>query len=143
MIADLAQRAQATERVIDRFREKPFDWAGANCIRLARAQGAALGHRLPPVPMFRSALGARRVLAKMGADSVTDLLDRYFRRLEAPAFMLVGDLCVLPSATEDGGLEAVCVADGMGNLFGWHDADPTRLSVIKQAVADAAAAWRL
>lgn len=136
----LAERAAATERTLDRYRQKPFSWSGANCIRLARAQAKAMGHHPPPVPMFRSALGARKALASKGATSVVQLLDQHFQRHAAPAFALVGDLCVLRGKD---GLEAVCIADGQGSLFGWHPDKPDGLSVIKSAQADIQAAWRL
>jgi hypothetical protein len=134
-------RAAATQKVLDRYRDKPFSWSGANCIRLARAQAVALGHKPPPVPVFRSALGARRALAKLGHRSVSSLMDSLFPRRPAPAFAIMGDLCVLNGEDEDAGLEAVCIADGFGNLFGWHGSDPSRLSTIKRAEADIKAAW--
>ena len=140
---NLAERAARTEQVLARFRDKPFDWAGANCIRLARAQAVALGHELPPVPLFRSALGARKALAKQGVESVAGLLDKFLPRHRAPAFAVIGDLAIGPAA-EAHGLEAVGVLDGYGNLFGWHEASGfQRLETIKFAHADIVAAWRL
>lgn len=136
----LDERARRTQRVIERYRDKPFSWAGANCIRLAAAQARAMGHATPAVPHFHTALGAKRALGEMGAATVVDLLDGRFQRLPAAAFMLVGDLCALPG---EGGMDAVCISDGQGNLFGWHDAAPEGLSVIKFATADVVAAWRL
>lgn len=140
---NLAERAIRTEGVLARFRDKPFDWAGANCIRLARMQADAMGHAVPPVPVFRTALGAKKALAKKGAASVTELLDQFLPRLPAPAFMLVGDLCVLRGDPSAGGLEAVCIADGQGNVFGWHDDKPDGLAAIKFAQADITASWAL
>ena len=140
---NLAERAMRTEAVLDRYRDKPFDWAGANCIRLARAQATAMGHEVPPVPVFRSALGARRALAKQGVNSVTALLDKYLLRLPAPAMMLVGDICTLPADPDGGGLEAVGIADGQGSIFAWHPLKPDGLAVIKFAQADIGAAWGL
>ena len=142
---DLAERATRTEAVLMRYRDRPFAWSGANCIRLARAQASALGHDVPPVPRFRSSLGAKKALARRGAASVTELLDQFLPRLQAPAFMLLGDLCVLRGdpAGNDAGLEAVCVADGHGNLFGWHDDKPEGLAAIKFAQADITAAYGL
>ena len=137
---NLSERARRTQTVIDRFRDKPFDWAGANCIRLARWQGKALGHELPPVPMFRTAIGAKRALKKQGCESVEDLLDKYFNRLQAPSYAMVGDLVTLPS---DDDLVSVMIADGHGCLIGWHDANPTGLSNVKFAEAYIGAAWRL
>lgn len=136
---NLAERAKATEQVLKRF-DKPFSWSGANCIRLARTQAKALGHTVPPVPLFRSALGAKRALQERGFDSVTAMLDHYFARLPAPAFARVGDLITLPAEGDE--LEAVCIADGTGNAFGWHG-DGERLEAILQSLADAKGAWRL
>lgn len=140
---NLSERAHRTEQVLDRYRNKPFTWAGANCIRLARAQAAAMGHDVPPVPVFRSAIGARRALARQGAASVTELLDKFLPRLPAPAFMLLGDICTLPAEPDGGGLEAVGITDGQGNIFAWHPLKPDGLAVIKFAQADIAAAWGL
>lgn len=140
---NLAQRAAATEAVLARFRDKPFDWAGANCIRLARAQAAAMGHSVPPVPLFRSALGARKALAKQGAGSVSALLDAHLPRLPAPAFARIGDLVAGPAA-EQHGLEAVGVVDGYGLVWGWHEAnDFAELSAIAFAESALTGAWRL
>lgn len=139
----MASRARATEKVLARYRDKPFTWQGANCIRLARAQAVAFGYKVPPVPLFRSALGARKALAKMGAAGVAELLDQYFARHIAPAFMLMGDLCALRGEVDGEGLEAICIADGYGNLFGWHDDRPEGLATIKHAQADIITAWSL
>lgn len=137
-----ADRAIATERVLARFRDEPFSWHRASCIHLAREQALALGHPVPAVPPFRSARGAKKALAALGVGSVTELLDRHFPRWPAPAFARLGDLCVV--AGEQGeGLEAVCVADGQGNLFGWHDDRPEGLAAVKWAMRDIRGAWKL
>ena len=140
---NLSERGLATEKVLARFRDKPFDWAGANCIRLARAQGVEMGHDLPPEPLFRSALGARRALTKRGHESVSAMLDAHFARWPAPAFARLGDLVAFPAAPEVG-LEAVCIADGQGNAWGWSEQNNSQSLVpILMAQADMLAAWRL
>lgn len=106
-------------------------------------QAKGLGHAVPPVPRFRSALGAQRAMAKRGADSVAALLDKHFQRHPAPAFAQAGDLVILAGDEDAMGLQAVCISDGRGNLFGWHEKRPEGLSVIKWADGDIAAAWRL
>ena len=137
----LAARAAATTRVVEKYRARPFCWRRANGWKLLAAQARAMGHRFPPVPRFRSALGAAAALEKAGFATVSALLDAHFVRLPSAAFALVGDLVVLPG--EAG--EAVCIADGMGNLFGWHGAEeaPEGLTAVKFAMGDAVAAWRL
>lgn len=139
----LDERAAATESVLERFRDKPFDWAGANCIRLARAQAKAMGHDVPPVPVFRSPLGAKRALAKQGAASVSELLDARFQRLPAPSFAWLGDLVTLPGDPAHE-LEAVGIADGQGNVWAWSaQNDFACLVPILFVQADMNAAWRL
>jgi hypothetical protein len=142
-----ALRGLVTESVIDLVREQPFDWAGANCIRLARAQAVAMGHDVPKVPAFKSATGALRALKKQGANTTAELLDQWFDRHPAPAFARVGDLVLLPGEDDAGQREEVmgciCISDGRGNLFGWHGSAPEKLSVIKGASVEALAAWKV
>lgn len=144
---DLALRGAVTETVIELFRERTFDWREPHCINLARAQGIAMGYDLPPVPRFETAQGARRALKKMGVNSVAELLDLWFERHSAPAFARIGDLLLLPGETElglrDDALAGVGIADGLGNIFGWHSSDPTKLSAVTAAQAHFVAAWKL
>ncbi len=137
----LPERAAATDKVIARFRDKPFDWhRSATCIHLARAQIVAMGGKVPPIPRFQSPYTARKSLKKLGHASVMELLDAVLpgQRI-APAAMLVGDIGLLPG--EDG-LEAVVIAAGH-KVVGWHGSDLSRLQVIEVSRGDLIAAWRL
>lgn len=136
---NLSERARATQSVIDKYRTKRFDWSGSHCLRLARSQGIALGHKLPPIPVFRSAFSAQKALKKRGFDSVSDLLDSFFPRLPAPAYAIVGDLVTLPGD----GMEAIFIADGLGNLIGWHEAGGEELSNVSFAAGEIIGSWRL
>lgn len=134
----LAQRAAATSQVAARFRARPFDWAtGGTCIHLARAQMRAMGHRPPPIPPFRSTLGARRALAATGYADLAALLDSMLPRI-APASMWVGDLALVPGGH---GFDALAVSAGSALLM-YHDAQEG-LCVVKQAEPQISAAWRL
>lgn len=142
----LAQRAAATSRVVDRFSRRPFDWKRANCWKLTAAQARAMGHAFPPVPQFRSALGAKKALAADGFASAEQFLDARFERLPSPAFARVGDLVLFPGDPDgnSAGLDAVFVAGSDGNVFGWHGASADGLPTwVKFALADAIGAWRL
>ena len=115
-MADLATRVAATEKVVARFRGRPFDWASRRtCIHLARAQARALGHRPPAVPDFRSPRGARTALRSTGHDNLAALLDSLFVRIP-PAAMWVGDLAIMEG---DAGFDAIVIAAG-GKLIGYH-----------------------
>ena len=57
---DLVRRLEATDATLRKFRGKPFDWAKGNtCGHLLRFHLKKAGHRVPPMPRFRSALGAK------------------------------------------------------------------------------------
>ncbi len=137
----LAERAEATQAVIERFRDKPFDWrTSGTCIHLFRAQAVAMGHTLPPIRRFRSALSAKRALDGLGHDSVGALIEALLPGARiAPAEMIVGDVGVLPG---EQGLDAVVICAG-AKVLGWHGADPSRLLPIDVCRSEFLAAWRL
>ena len=137
----LALRQQATQQTLDRFTGKAFSWAGANCVRLARTQAVNMGHKLPPIPRFGSALGAKRALTTRGAESVAALLDQHFARLPGPAFAWIGDLVALPGDPALG-LDAIGIADGQGNVWCWSEQAET-FGPLLMVNAAALAAWRL
>lgn len=139
----LAERAAHTESVLAQYRARAFAWDGASCIHLARAQAVAMGHQVPRLRPIRSAIGARRALIAQGFDRVEDLLDSLFVRV-APLAMLIGDICAVPGEDDDGhGFPALFLADGAGNLIGWHASNPSRLVPVKYALGQVTAAWRL
>lgn len=143
----LAQRGRRTQRLIDIWRERPLDWrARHHCIALAHAQARAMGVKVPALPSIRSPRAARRALTERGCETVEQLLDTLFVRIP-PAMMRVGDLCTVPGGHDpDGprGLAAVMIADGQGNVFGWHAATGfRRIESVLAVNADCTGAWRI
>lgn len=137
---DLAARAAATEKVVERFRHRPFSWRDrTTCIHLARAQMRALGHRPPSIPDFRSPVGARTAMRKAGVTSLMALLDTLAPRI-APLAMLPGDLGVLPGEPP---FEAIVIAAGGDKVFGWHGSDLSRLYPIAVGRLDFLACYGL
>lgn len=140
---NLPARAAATNATLLAFRELPFDWAtGATCIHLAHAQASNMGHDLPPVPNFKTAIGALRQLRKQGVESLAELLDRHFERIPHSR-MLIGDLALLPHDPEEDVVEAIAIFDGLAKLIGWHGAQPERMANISRANGNIIAAWAL
>ena len=137
-VPELERRRIATENTRQRFIGKEFSWARPHCIQLMRFQAAEMGHRLPPLPLFKTAIGAKRALKKRGCDSVEQLLDGMFPRI-APAAMLLGDLAATPG-TE--GLEGVFVNVGPRKLMGWRE-DAPQLVVLDVGYDELIGAWRL
>ncbi len=48
-----AKRKARTEKTLERYRYRKFDWAtGATCIHRVRTQLCKMGHKVPAVPRF-------------------------------------------------------------------------------------------
>lgn len=138
-MTEIERRAAATEATRQRFDGRPFDWRkAATCIHLLRFHAAQLGHRLPVVPRFKSALGARRALLSTGFQTLPALLDGRFERIP-PAFMRVGDALALPG---DEDWPGILLKIDKVKFLGWHqDAEGC---VIQEAdITAAIGAWRL
>jgi hypothetical protein len=142
--ANLDERRERTEKVLGKFRPRAIDFTQRiTCIHLLHAQAKAMGMVVPPMPQFRSVLGARRELARRGAASVIELVDQYLpgRRIP-PSCMWLGDAAALPG--EDG-FDALLISAG-GKLLGWHESTPGRMVAIELSraeIAEHVVAWRL
>lgn len=120
-MSEMNRRVEATRMTLAKYAH-PFSWSKRmTCIHMARAHLRNMGHRPPPIPDFRSALGARTQLKKAGFADVAALFDSMLPRI-APAEMWVGDIAVLPG---NEGFDSICLADTVGKLVGWHEDDPS------------------
>lgn len=138
-MSDLIRRKDATQKTFARFRGKVFDWSkAATCIHLFKAHAQNMGHKLPSVPRFRSAVGAKKALTDMGHDSVMSLLDSMFPRI-APAEMNMGDVVLVEG---DAGLDAIMVLAAPRKVFGWRE-DFAGLVMLDIEMDELAGAWRL
>lgn len=129
----------ATER---RFRDRPFDWSkAATCIHLVRFHAAQMGHSVPIVPKFRTALGAKKALLTTGFQTLPALLDSKFERIP-PAFMRVGDILAIPGTD---GWEALYLKTDKVKFLGWHeDVDACCINEVPaEGIRQALGAWRL
>lgn len=121
VVADPVRRQLATAKTRDAYIGRAFAWkAGHTCVHMARFHLLAMGHKPPMMPGFRSAIGAKRALARNGWAGVEDMLDSMLPRV-APLQMRLGDLAAGPGLDGIGAL-FVCVPPF--KLLGWHeDAD--------------------
>lgn len=116
----LNDRAAATERTKLAFIARPFDWTRqATCVHLVRRQLLEMGHQVPPVPTFRTPIGAKRALTKRGWSTVAEMVDAQLPRIHASE-AIVGDILELASSDMLGGGLVVAVGNGraMGYLEG-------------------------
>ena len=138
-MTELQQRAAAVAATQERFRERPFDWRkAATCIHLVRFHAAQLGHKLPVVPRFKSALGAKKALLTTGFQTLPALLDSKFDRIP-PAFMRVGDVLAMPG---DEGFEGLLIKADRLKFLGWCEGE-IGCGFMEVDMNAAIGAWRL
>lgn len=142
-MTDLQRRVAATQATQTRFQGRGFDWSRqATCIHLMRFHAAQMGHKLPVVPRFRSALGAMKALRAEGVETLPELMDKYFPRIPA-AQMLTGDVAAFPG--EDGGFDALMIYGQLRAVIGWHqDANECQIArLTDEGYRQCKGAWRL
>jgi hypothetical protein len=138
-VASLEWRRLATQRTLDRYRDKTFNWAeGRTCVHLARHQLRNMGHRPPSLPRFRSALAAKRAMEERGWSSVEEMLDSMLPRI-TPAQMVLGDLAIVEGAA---GFSSIVVCAGPQRVLGWLPSGEG-VAVYAGGVSELTAAWRL
>ena len=138
VMPELMRRVDATEKTLAKYRARSFDWNGSTCLHLARAQLVNMGHTPPPLPMFRTALGAKRALKVKGYSRVGEIMDALGLTPIAAAEMWVGDIGVVPGQD---GWDSVVINAG-GALLGWHEEHAGIVNVVG-GLAMVERAWRL
>jgi len=141
-MTELERRVKATQATQKRFEGRAFDWAKqATCIHLLRFHAAQMGHKLPIVPRFRSALGAKKALRAEGVETLAELMDKHFQRIPA-AYLQTGDVLAVPG---DGGFEALMIYGDLRAVLGWQEesalCQTARLT--EEGFALHTGAWRL
>lgn len=138
-MTELQKRALAVAATEQRFRDQPFDWRkAATCIHLVRFHAAQMGHSVPVVPKFKSALGAKRALLTTGFQTLPALLDSRFDRIP-PAFMRVGDILALPG---DDGWNAIVIKVDKSKFLGWSEHE-VGCTIMEVDISAAIGAWRV
>ncbi|MGN5373295.1 DUF6950 family protein [Sphingomonas hankookensis] len=135
---NLVERRDVTQATMDHFAAKPFDWAkAATCVHLVRQHVRAMGHRVPPVPRFRSALTARAALKSRGWNDLAAMMDAVLPRI-LPSEVLVGDVVEMPG--EGDAFGALGIAVGNGRVLGYSSGYAGLTVMQPQTVPTAA--WR-
>jgi hypothetical protein len=124
MKTDMPARVAGTQKVLSKYRGKPFEWGKNDCVRMARTQLVAMGHKPPKLPRYNSEKTAIRRLKEAGFDSVEDMLGSMLVEIE-PARRLAGDLATVKG---EGKISAIVVCAG-GKWLGWP-ADEPAFSVV-------------
>lgn len=129
---ELERRRVALEATLAKYRGRALDYVQADCARMIRFHLLQMGHKPPPMPRYRSAIGARRAALKVGG--LVSAFDALLPRIPY-ARMLPGDIAVLEG---DGGMDCGVICAGH-KVFGWHqDSD----ELVNMTPSEVKAAWR-
>jgi hypothetical protein len=136
----LTDRARLARRTVDRFGKRPFGYGKNDCIAMAHFHLTGAGLNLPPMPPYKTALGAKKALARRGFDNLEGLIDNTGLERITPAKMLVGDI-----ATLQGDLFSAVVIHCGDMAFGWHERGDTHGLPLPAMMIplEYIAAWRL
>lgn len=118
----MIRRQQAAQATIDRFQGKPLVLGRDDCARMTVFCLKKLGVKvsLLKAGSYKSEMGARRVLKKLGHDSLSDAIDSLGLPRIAPAMCLPGDIMSLKAAGSHA--DALVVAVGNGRVLGFWEA---------------------
>lgn len=137
-MSEMLKRREVAQETLAHFAAKPFSWKdGATCVHLVRKQLVGMGHRPPPVRIFRSALSAKKALQAKGWANLAEMMDSLLPAIP-PARAIVGDIVEMPS--DDETLGALAVVVGNGRIMGYLG-EGDMLTVMQPAVVPMGA-WR-
>ncbi|MDO7843460.1 DUF6950 family protein [Sphingomonas immobilis] len=115
----LVKRAEAAQATVDRFLNQPFALGKRDCAQMLLFHLRSMGHvvKLAGVGDYKTVLGGKRALRRLGFASLTEAMDSRFPRI-TPAAAIVGDVIALASGEA---LDALAIAVGNGRALGYHE----------------------
>lgn len=103
-MSSLESKIKAAQATFDKFNGKPFDLGKYDCARMTCFYLKQLGHKFSLLKggQYSTEVGARLALKRLGVDSLTDVLDKHFPRLESAASAQTGDIVSTKGAGDTG-----------------------------------------
>ena len=142
---ELIARVIGTQKTSDKWLDQDFKWGTADCGQMVGDHLDSLGFTSPlsKAKPYKTELGARRVMKKLGASSMEDFLDQLgFDRI-APAAALPGDIVGFPGGTDDHEWTALGIHVGGDKIAGFAAADGENAIVRIGPVSVCTVAWRV
>ncbi len=137
---EMVRRQQAASAAMRRFQHAPFEYGKNDCARIGAFVLRKMGHKpqMAKAGSYKSALGAKRALSRLGFNSLTEALDAMGLVRIPPAAALAADLVLLPGEGPFGG--SLTMAVGNGRVLGYHE-DLEGADVLQPV--EYVAAWRV
>lgn len=119
-LPELERRRLATLATLDRYRDRPFQWGSVDCAKVAAFHLKQFGIKvcISKAGSYRSALGARRAIERMGHASLPALLDSLGLTRIPYSRLRLGDII---TAAGHAGIDAIGIYAGNGHIYGFHE----------------------
>lgn len=90
----LEKRVKCVQETFNKFNGVSFELGKNDCARMTCFYLKKMGYKFSLLKggAYSTEVGARLALKRLGVESVTDILDREFLRLESPASAQIGDI---------------------------------------------------
>jgi hypothetical protein len=113
---NLIERAEATQKTVDAFKRKEFNWGTFDCVQLAVTHARHVGKKIR-VPKYGDALSAKKALKKVGYELLSEAMDKHFKRI-LPHMAMMGDFIEMPGHGD--GFSSLAVIVGNGRIIGFY-----------------------
>lgn len=142
---NLIERVERTQKTIDLWLNRTFQWGTADCGQMAGSHLDACGVTTPLAQAgnYKTEIGARRVMRRLGATSMEDFLDNLGLDRIAPASALPGDIVGFPGGEEGNEWTALGVHVGDDRIIGFAAAQGEEAIVRVGPISVATMAWRV
>lgn len=99
---NLIERVRITQKTIDQFLFRNFEWGTVDCAQLCDFHAKLAGHSTPlsKAGSYKTERGAKLALRKAGASNMEELVGLVLQPI-APAYAMVGDIVGLPGGSPE------------------------------------------
>ncbi|HEX7852328.1 MAG TPA: hypothetical protein VF503_01370 [Sphingobium sp.] len=135
----LMRRMVLTTRTRKKFYGREFKWGSADCAKAAAFHLKPFGWEVPAPGRYASADGARRRLAELGCETMSQLIDQVGLPQIAPARVLTGDIV---SFASDHLIGAIGIVLDNNLMLAFHE-DAVGMAVLRMIEVERAwSVWR-
>lgn len=115
----LEARMKATQKTFDKFNGVGFELGKNDCARMCAFHLKQLGHKFSLLKggQYSTEVGARLALKRLGVDSLNDILDKNFPRVDALLQANIGDIVAVQGEGDTGDALGVILHRGNALMF--------------------------
>jgi hypothetical protein len=118
---NLFEVMEATQKTVDSFKGRRFEWGKADCVQMAITHICNLGGKRIRVPDYGDIESGVRAMRALGFSFLSEALDKHCTPID-PQNHLMGDFIELPGGS---GFSSISVDVGNGRVLCFHESIDT------------------